>query len=196
MGFFLPSNIYERLSKFLDGDSDFPFVDQHEILGIFFLFGKDFGVKNNLDVSSAKDITRKTIDQLKREIFLSKNITPSNIKLIKENYQRRVLQIYVEMQNSTPFEEREINKRISRDPTLLMYCYAHHISYYRQKCFFEIYEPFKRDQLDKKLHSLLLNRMVMLSYNVEKPADLPYNTLHPFIDWIILNNTSGFRSVF
>ena len=62
--------------------------------------------------------------------------------------------------------------------------------------FFEIYDPFKRDQLDKKLHSLLLNRMVMLSYNVEKPADLPYNTLHPFVDWIIQNNTSGFRSVF
>ena len=195
MGFFLPSNIYERLSKFLDGDSDFPFVDQHEILGIFFLFGKDFGVQNDLDVLSAKDITRKTIDQLKREIFLSKNIAPSNIKLIKENYQRRVLQIYVEMQNSPTFEEREINKRISRDPTLLMYCYAHHISYYRQKCFFEIYDPFKRDQLDKKLHSLLLNRMVMLSYNVEKSADLPYNTLHPFVDWIIQNNTSKFRSV-
>ena len=88
MGFFLPGNIYERLSKFLDGDLDFPFVDQHEILGIFFLFGKNFGVKNDLDVLSAKDITRKTIDQLKREIFLSKNIGPSNIELIKENYQR------------------------------------------------------------------------------------------------------------
>ena len=124
MGFFLPGNIYERLSKFLDGDLDFPFIDQHEILGIFFLFGKDFGVKNDLDVLSAKDITRKTIDQLKREIFLSKNIGPSNIELIKENYQRRILQIYVEMQNSPAFEEREINKRISRDPTLLMYCYA------------------------------------------------------------------------
>ena len=99
------------------------------------------------------------------------------------------------MQNSPAFEEREINKRISRDPTLLMYCYAHHISYHEQKCFFEIYDPFKRDQLDKKLHNLLLNRMVMLSYSVEKSTNLPYNTLHPFVDWIIQNNTSGFRSV-
>ena len=88
------------------------------------------------------------------------------------------------MQNNPAFEEKEINKRISRDPTILMSCYAQHISYYRQKCFFEIYDPFKRDQLDKKLHNLLLNRMVMLSYNVEKSASLPYNTLYPFLKWI------------
>lgn len=186
MGFFLPSNIYERISKFLDGSLGFPFVDQDEILGIFFLFGKNFGIKTNLDVLFAKDITRKTIDQLKREIYLSKTITQSSIELIRENYQRRVLQIYVELQNSPTFEEKQINKRISRDPTILLYCYAHHISYYRQKCFFEIYDPFKRYQLDKKLHNLLLNRMVMLSYNVEKSDKLPFNTLRPFIDWISL----------
>ena len=81
-----------------------------------------------------------------------------------------------------------VNERISRDPTILMYCYAHHISYYKQKCFFEICDPLKRDQVDKNLHSVLLNRMVMLSYNVEKTVDLPYRTMTPFVEWIVKNN--------
>lgn len=188
MGFFLPDDIYKRLLKFLDGNLAFPFVREDEVLGIFFLFGKKYGIKNSLDMLSTKDITRKTIDQLKREIFQSRNNTQANNDYIKEKYQRRVLQIYVELQNDSKFEQTKINERISRDPTLLMYCYAHHISFYKQKCFFEIYDPFRKDQVDKKLHSLLLNRMVMLSYNVEKTIDLPYQTMTPFIEWIIKNN--------
>lgn len=185
MGFFIPSDIYERLLDFLNGNLDFPFVNESEILGIFFLFGKKYGIKNDLDMLSAKDITRKTIDQLKREIFQSKNNTHSDSDYIREKYQRRVLQVYVELQNDPTFEQTKVNERISRDPTLLMYCYAHHISYYRQKCFFEIYDPFKRDQLAIKLHNLLLNRMVMLSYNVEKATDLPYRTMTPFVEWVV-----------
>jgi hypothetical protein len=187
MGFFLPADIYERILKFLDGNLIFPFVKENEILGIFFLFGKNYGIKNNLDILSAKDITRKTIDQLKREIFQSRSNTEFDNDYIKEKYQRRVLQIYVELQNNPTFEQTVINERISRDPTLLMLCYAHHISYYKQKCFFEIYDPLKRDQVDKNLHSVLLNRMVMLSYNVEKTNDLPYQTMTPFIEWITKN---------
>lgn len=188
MGFFLPTDIYERLLRFLDGNLHFPFVKEDEILGIFFLFGKNHGIKNDLDILSAKDITRKTIDQLKREIFQSRNNTQFDNDYIREKYQRRVLQVYVELQNNAKFEQIKVNERISRDPTLLMYCYAHHISYYRQKCFFEIYDPFKRDQVDRKLHNLLLNRMVMLSYNVEKTVDLPYRTMTPFVEWIVKNN--------
>lgn len=188
MGFFLPTDIYKRLLRFLDGNLQFPFVKEDEILGIFFLFGKNYGIKNNLDILSAKDITRKTIDQLKREMFQSRNNTQLDNDYIREKYQRRVLQVYVELQNDVKFEQINVNERISRDPTLLMYCYAHHISHYKQKCFFEIYEPFKRDQVDKKLHNLLLNRMVMLSYNVEKTVDLPYRTITPFVEWIFKNN--------
>ncbi|VFJ13789.1 conserved protein of unknown function [Candidatus Nitrosocosmicus franklandus] len=188
MGFFLPADIYERLLKFLDGNLHFPFVKENEILGIFFLFGKNYGIKTELDILSAKDISRKTIDQLKREIIQFRNNTQFDNDYIREKYQRRVLQVYVEIQNDSMFEQIKANERISRDPTLLMYCYAHHVSYYRQKCFFEIYEPFKKDQLDKKFYDLLLNRMVMLSYNVEKTTDLPYKTITPFVEWIVKNN--------
>lgn len=185
MGFFLPLDINERILKFLNNNLQFPFVNENEIMGIFFLFGKDHGVRTDLDVLSAKDIIRKTIDQLKRQIYLSKNITYTDSDSIKEEYQRRILQIYVDLQNGPTKGQKEMNDRISRDPTLLMYCYTNHISYYKQKCFFEIYNPFKKYQLSNKLHDRLIHRMVMLSYNVEKSTDLPFSTMTPFTKWLI-----------
>ncbi len=187
MGIFLPSDIYKRISKFLEGKLDFPFVNKDEIMGIFFLFGKNFGVKTNLDIFSVKDLARRSIDQIKREIFLSKTITKSNIELIKENYQRRILQIYVESQNDLSFNQSEINERIIRDPSILISCYSQHLAYYGQKCFFEIFDPLKKNQIDEKLNDLLLDRMVMLSYNCEKPETLSFNTLVPFLKWIKIN---------
>ena len=188
MGMFLPSDIYRRVSKFLEGDIDFPFVNRDEIVAIFFLFGKKLGIKSNSDIISVKDLARRSIDQIKREVLLSKKITKSNIELIKENYQRRVLQIYVEFQDNASFDEYEINKRITRDPSILISCYSQHMAYYDQKCFFEIFDPLKYNQIGKKLHNLLLDRMVMLSYNCEKPEMLPFNTLSPFLEWISSSN--------
>ncbi len=187
MGMFLPSDVSKRLSEFLAGNLDFPFVKRDEIVGVFFLFGKKFGIKSNLDIVSVKDLARRSIDQIKREILLSKKITKSNIELVKENYQRRVLQIYVEFQESVSFSESEINERITRDPSILISCYSQHIAYYDQKCFFEIFDPLKNNQIDKKLHNLLLGRMVMVGYNCEKPEMLPFNTLTPFLEWISIN---------
>ena len=58
MGIFLPSDVCMRVSKFLDGNLNFPFVNKDEIMGVFFLFGKNFGVKTNLDIFSVKDLAR------------------------------------------------------------------------------------------------------------------------------------------
>jgi hypothetical protein len=170
MGMFLPSDINKRVSKFLDRELNFPFVNKDEIMGIFFLFGKKLGVKTPLDILSVKDLARRTINQIKREVFLSKSIAKSNIELIRENYQKRVLQIYVESQNDPLFNEFEIHDRISRDPSILMSCYCQHLAYYNQKCFFEIFDPLKKNQIDEQLHPVLVQRMVMLSYNFENPT--------------------------
>ena len=186
MGMFLPSDIYKRISMFIEGTLSFPFVNKDEIMGIFFLFGKNFGVRTQLDILSVKDLAKRSIDQIKREIFLYKTITKSNIEIIKENYQKRILQIYVEYQNNPSFNEYEINERITRDPSILMSCYSQHISYYNQKCFFEIFDPLK-NQLDKEIDHLLVDRMVMLSYNREHSTMLPFNTLGPFLKWIKVN---------
>jgi hypothetical protein len=187
MGIFLPPDISKRISKFLDGNLDFPFVDKDEIMGVFFLFGKNFGVKTNLNISYVKDLAGRSIDQVKREIFLSKKIVKSDIELIKENYQRRVLQIYVEFQDDQSFDKSEINERINRDPSILISCYSQHIAYYDQKCFFEIFDPLKKNQIDEKLHDILLDRMVMIGYNYKNAEMLPFNTIVPFLKWIKIN---------
>ena len=187
MGMFLPSDINKRVSKFLDGNLKFPFVNKDEIMGIFFLFGKRLGVKTPLDILSVKDLARRTINQIKREVFLSKSIAKSNIELIRENYQKRVLQIYVESQDDPLFNESKIHDRITRDPSILISCYCQHLAYYNQKCFFEIFDPLKKNQIDERLHPVLVERMVMLSYNFESPTLMPFNSLDPFLRWIKIN---------
>jgi hypothetical protein len=187
MGMFLPSEIYKRVSEFLDGNLNFPFVNKDEVMGIFFLFGKRFGVRTPLDILSVKDLARRTIEQIKREVFLSKPITNSNIELLRENYQKRILQIYVESQNESLYDESGINDRISRDPSILISCYCQHLAYYNQKCFFEIFDPFEKNQLDEQLHPVLVQRMVMLSYNFESPKSMPFSSLDPFLKWIKIN---------
>ena len=59
MGIFLPGDIYERISKFLDGDLGFPFIDKDEIMGIFFFFGKNFGVKTQFRYSFCQRYCKK-----------------------------------------------------------------------------------------------------------------------------------------
>jgi len=185
MGMFLPSDIYERISNFLNGNIDFPFIKEEEVMGIFFLFGKSYGVKSNTDVLTVKDIVRRTIDQIKREILLSKKIIESNIDLIKENYHRRILQIYSEAEDFS--YDEYINKRITRDPSILMSCYSQHIANYKQNYFFEIIGPIKKNQIDTKLNNKFLERMIMLSYNCKNSEMLPFNTFEPFSKWIINN---------
>ena len=73
MGFFLPDDIYERLIKFLDGNLSFPFVREDEILGIFFLFGKKYGIKNNLDILSQKEVALKGYLNQKLKKWLVQN---------------------------------------------------------------------------------------------------------------------------
>ncbi len=186
MGMFLPSDIYERISKFLSGSIDFPFIKEEEIMGIFFLFGKNYGIKSNTDILSVKDIIRRTIDQMKREVLLSKKIIESNIDLIKENYHRRILQIYSELDDFS-YDEYEITKRIARDPSILISCYSQHIANYKQNYFFEIFGPIKKNQIDIKLNSKFLERMVVLSYNCKHSEMLPFNTFEPFSKWITNN---------
>ncbi len=94
----------------------------------------------------------------------------------------------MEYQENASIDEYEINERITRDPSILLSCYSQHMAYYDQKCFFEIFDPLKNNQIDKKLHDLLLDRMVMLSYNCEKREMLPFNTLSPFLEWISRSN--------
>ena len=101
---------------------------------------------------------------------------------IRDEYNKRILQISVEEQASS---SKSLN-RITRDPTILSYCFEQHIAYYKQDYFFELFkEPLKKTEVPSNLINKLEQRMLMLCYNVSDSSKLPYNnSTSPFFHWL------------
>jgi hypothetical protein len=186
MGMFMPPDIQSRVLDFVDGNLPFPFIREDELVGIFFLFGKDNKVSSEIEILSAKDLARKGMDQITREVRMCHNMSNRTVvEFIKENYTRRVLQISVELNNSLNKGDFNIRKRISGDPTILMNCFAQHIAHYRQDYFFELLNPFRSTQVPDHLREKLDLRMLLLGFNTKNADSLPYpSTLVPFFDWL------------
>jgi hypothetical protein len=186
MGMFMPPDIQSRVLDFVDGNLPFPFIREDELVGIFFLFGKDNKVSSEIEILSAKDLARKGMDQITREVRMCHNMSNRTVvEFIKENYTRRVLQISVELNNSLNKGHFNIRKRISGDPTILMNCFAQHIAHYRQDYFFELLNPFRSTQVPDHLREKLELRMLLLGFNTKNADSLPYpSTLVPFFDWL------------
>jgi hypothetical protein len=186
MGMFMPPDIQSRVLDFVDGNLPFPFIREDELVGIFFLFGKDNKVSSEIEILSAKDLARKGMDQITREVRMCHNMSNRTVvEFIKENYTRRVLQISVELNNSLNKGDFNIRKRISGDPTILMNCFAQHIAHYRQDYFFELLNPFRSTQVPDHLREKLELRMLLLGFNTKNADSLPYpSTLVPFFDWL------------
>ena len=190
MGMFSPEDISYRITRFMAGNVGFPFINEHEIMATFYLFGKDNGVKGDIEILAATDLARRTIEQLSRDIrMFINNPTKMHHDFVRENYTRRALQISIEVQNDKSFNLYEMNKRIATDPVILSSCFAQHIAYYAQDHFFELFGPFKENQIPTTIRKKLEGRMVLLGFNVKDSKSLPVkNTLIPFINWIIKNS--------
>ena len=70
MGIFMPQDIQSRILQFMDGKLTFPFIRAEELVGVFFLFGKDGRISNGIDVLNAKDLARNGMDQIAKEVRL------------------------------------------------------------------------------------------------------------------------------
>lgn len=186
MGVFLPENLSLRIHQFLNNTRDFPFIEKEELMGIFYLYGKNFRVSSELELLSAKNIAKKTMEQLSRDvrsIYDQKNIS-LNSDHIRENYTKRILQISIETKNKN-LQGKELLDRIYNDPNIVSNCFIQHLAYYKKNYFFELYEPFTLEQLPFFLRNKLEGRMVMLGFNVANSSKLPFDTpLAPFFTWI------------
>jgi hypothetical protein len=183
MGFFLPSDISARITRFIAGQIDFPYIRQEETIGAFFIFGKDYGVIDAIEVEEARDLARRTVEQTARDIRMYVS-APGRLDsaFTRENYTKRMLQIAVD---TGGLKQREVNERVAGDPTILSDCFAQHIAFYRQEFYFEIFGPFKRHQLIPSLYSKLESRMVLLGYNAKNAKSLPFsNSLEAFFTWL------------
>lgn len=188
MGIFLPRDFPNRVLSFINGKNNLPLTEKDEIIASFYIFGKDHKVNGDLEITNVKDIARKTMEQLARQVrVLSGNPTSMNQELLRENFNKRSMQILIDsnIQNNNNKISFDIARRISRDPTILSDCYAWHIAYYKQDYFFKLFNPLRGTDLPPGLVGQLEGRMLMLGFNVKNSANLTYeDPIIPFLEWM------------
>ena len=186
MGIFTPIDIESRIMQFLEKKIEFPFIKKDESIGIFYLFGKNNKVTNNLEILSVKNIAKRAMEQRAKNIKIFHEFEKNKLdsEFIREEYNKRILQISVEEQVSS--SSKNLNNRITRDPTILSYCFEQHIAYYKQDYYFELFkQPLKKTEVPPNLINKLEQRMLMLCYNVSDSSKLPYsNSTSPFFHWL------------
>jgi hypothetical protein len=188
MGMFLPTDLPGKLVSFISGDLDIPLIRSDEIMGAFYLFGKDYGVSGKTEVLAVTDLAKRTIEQVGRSVSLFYR-TPNKLSssAIREDVMKRVLQISVELQQKKVDSGNayKLNDRIVKDPVILSDFFSQHIAYYQQDYFFELFRPFKKTELPFSLRDKLEGRMLLLAYNVKNLKSLPFeSSLSPFIQWL------------
>lgn len=182
MGIFMPPDVSFRIKQFMAGQADFPFIEKHEMIGTFYIFGKDYGVAGDPERNSATEIAKRTVEQVARDIRLySANSQKMDSGFTRENYTKRSLQIVVESGM-----QADVDKRVAGDPAILSDCFAQHIAHHRQGFFFELFQPFSAERLPVTLKSRLAGRMLLLGFNVKERHALPFkSSLQPFFEWML-----------
>lgn len=186
MGLFMPRDIQSRILQFMDGKLTFPFVRNDEIVGVFFLFGKNGKITNKMDILSARDLARNGMNQITKGVNLFNSTSNrTTFDFVRENYTRRALQISTDLSKLSKRDSLSIRDIISGDPTILIYCFAQHIAYHRQDYFFELLNPLRAAQIPENLREKLESRMLLLGFNTKNLESLPYlTTLSPFVEWL------------
>lgn len=188
MGIFLPRDFSNRVLNFINGKSNLPFTQKDEIIASFYIFGKDHKVKGELEITNVKDIARKTMEQVARQVRIyANNPISMNQESLRENFNKRSMQILIDSNNKNSNKKInfDITKRISRDPTILSECYAWHLAYYKQDFFFKLFNPLRGTNLPPDLAEQLEGRMLMLGFNVKNSAKLTYDDpMKPFLQWL------------
>lgn len=180
MTMILPEDISERISSFILGRLDFPYVKKDELISLLYLYGKSNAVLDHPERVLA--IAKKTVETLEKSIEKYRNGPKSffDSEYLRNNYIRRQLQITVDKNNNKNDKDaHDINKRrIINDPVILSECFLQHVAFYNQKYSFFFYGPLKENELTYDIRSLLSGKIVMLGYN-RVQEELPFD--HPII---------------
>ncbi len=180
MGVFLPADITARITSFLAGQVEFPYIKKDEIIGAFYIFGKDYGVSGDTEIKEARDLAKRTVEQAAKDIRMYA-ATPNrlNSAFTRENYTKRSLQIIVD---NAALDQAEVNRRVAGDPSILSDCFAQHVAHFKQEYYFEIFGPFRKEQLPSRLLGKLEARMLLLGFNSKS---LPFaSSLESFFSWM------------
>jgi hypothetical protein len=181
MRMILPEDISYRLSEFIAGRQNFPFIRNEELMCIFYLYGKKNGVRYVRECNEVMNLAENTVMNLQRDIETYNDSSKSkmNSQFIYSKFINRQLQVTVE-------EKKRVSKeRILNDPVIISDCFAQHVSYYNQEYFFQLYGPLREYDLINDVRKYLLGRMVMLGFNRKTEQSLPFqNAFIPLCVWI------------
>jgi hypothetical protein len=188
MGIFIPIDFSYRVLNFINGKTNLPFTQKDELVASFYIFGKDHKVNGQLEITNVKDIARKTMEQIARQVRIyTNNPLNMNQEMLRENFNKRSMQILIDSnsKNSNKKVNFDITKRISKDPMILSECYTWHLAYYKQDYFFKLFNPLRGIDLPADLVEQLEGRMLLLGFNVKDSTKLPYDDpIIPFLYWI------------
>jgi hypothetical protein len=188
MGIFIPRDFSYRVLNFINGKTNLPFTQKDELVASFYIFGKDHKVNGQLEITNVKDIARKTMEQIARQVRIyTNNPLNMNQEMLRENFNKRSMQILIDSnsKNSNKKVNFDITKRISKDPTILSECYTWHLAYYKQDYFFKLFNPLRGIDLPADLVEQLEGRMLLLGFNVKDSTKLPYDDpIIPFLYWL------------
>jgi hypothetical protein len=151
MAMILPDDMAERISEFIAGKRNFPFVDPDELMCMMYLYGRNSMIRED-EIDEVSSLAQHTASQLGKEIDIYINSSASKLETeyIRSNYINRELQLAVE--------------RKSQDV---------------KDYFLEIYGPLRDSQLTSDIRSALAQRMVMVCYNRKGAQET--RLVHPLI---------------
>lgn len=174
MGLLFPQDLPERIKAFLAGEKEFPYISAEEIIGLFYIFGKQEGISSGIETAQVLQLCGKTVRDFGRAIAQYKmNALTIDSNFTRSKYLKRQLQITVEMKGRTTPE------KLYKDPIIVTDSIIQHISFYNEKYFFQVYGPLKEQEVVKDLHKSLLGRVVMVGFNRETEKNIPFT--HPLI---------------
>ena len=189
MGMFLPEDIANRITYFIEGRLQFPFIKGEEIMGVFFVFGKTHGLSNRNDVIMANDLAKRTVATLTSTAYSYRTSAAAHDStFIRHSYTKRVLELSEEMNRDSSmscYSQGQRNARIAGDPKILADCYAQHVAHFQQDQIFELFQPLNGEHLPSLLRKKLERRMILLGYNVKDKTFIhSSSTLVPFLRWL------------
>ncbi|MFL6499006.1 MAG: hypothetical protein ACJ70U_10000 [Nitrososphaera sp.] len=161
MAMILPDDIVERISEFITGKRNFPFVDSDELMCIMYLYGRNNRLEKKHEIDEVSSLAQHTASNMGQEIDIYTNSSASKVETehIRSKFINRGLQLAVER------KQQDVNKRIVRDPAIISDCFAYHVAYYKQDYFLELYGPLADSQLTSDIRGALVQRMIMVCYN-------------------------------
>lgn len=174
MGLLFPEDLPERIKAFLAGKLDFPYISADEIIGLFYVFGKQKEISSGLETVQILQLCSKTVRDFDRGIAQYRaSISPIDSKFTRSKYLKRQLQITVEMKG------RSTSDKLYKDPIIVTDSVIQHVSFHNEKYFFQIYGPLQEREVVKDLHTDLVGRVVMVGFNREDEKSIPF--AHPLI---------------